>query len=173
MNTEQSGRVSSKKPLLTVAYLETLPDDNNRYELIAGELFVSRAPGLPHQLVLQRLQVALVTFLEANPIGIVAPGAGAVFSEYDSVIPDLVFVRNERWEKIVANERFVAAPDLVIEVVSRGKENRDRDFKAKRQLYGRSGVAEYWIVDRESRSVSIFRLCEQRLDEKCCSRRQR
>lgn len=165
MNTEQGGRVSPEKPLLTVAYLETLPDDNNRYELIAGELFVSRAPGLPHQLVLQRLQLALGQYLQVNPIGIVAPGAGAVFSEYDSVIPDLVFVKNERWEEIVANERFVAAPNLVIEVVSRGKENRDRDFKAKRQLYGRSGVAEYWIVDRESRSVSIFRLREQRLEE--------
>ncbi len=111
MNTEQTDRVLPKKPLLTVAYLETLPDDNNRYELIAGELFVSRAPGLPHQLVLQRLQVALVNFLEVNPIGIVAPGAGAVFSDYDSVIPDLVFVRNERWDKIVANETFVAAPE--------------------------------------------------------------
>ena len=74
MKTEHTGRDSSEKPLLTVDYLETLPDDNNRYELIAGELFVSCAPGLPHQLVLQRLQVALVNFLETNPIGIVAPG---------------------------------------------------------------------------------------------------
>ena len=80
--------------------------------------------------------MALVNYLEAHPIGIVAPGAGAVFSDYDSVIPDLVFVQNDRWEKIVANDRFVAAPNLVIEVVSPGKENRKRDFKAKRELYG-------------------------------------
>jgi Uma2 family endonuclease len=110
MKTEHRGRASSEKPPLTVDYLETLPDDNNRYELIAGELFVSCAPGLPHQLVLQRLQLVLGNFLEAIPIGIIVPGAGAVFSDYDSVIPDLVFVRNERWDKIVANERFVAAP---------------------------------------------------------------
>ena len=165
MNTEETGRVSPNKPLLTVAYLETLPDDNNRYELIAGELLVSCAPGLPHQLVLQRLQVALVKYLEANPIGIVAPGAGAVFSDHDSVIPDLVFVQNERWDKIVANDRFIAAPNLVIEVVSPGQENRKRDFKAKRGLYGRFGVEEYWIVDREQRSVLIFRLRGQTLEE--------
>ena len=151
MKTEESSSVSSGKPLLTVAYLETLPDDNNRYELIAGELFVSCAPGLPHQLALQRLQVALAKYLEVNPIGIVAPGAGAVFSDYDSVIPDLVFVLNERWEKIVANDRFVAAPNLVIEVVSPGKENRNRNFRAKRQLYEKYGVEEYWIVDRGNR----------------------
>lgn len=89
MKTEPTGRVSSRTPLLTVDDLETLPDDSNRYELIAGELFVSRAPGLPHQLVLQRLQLALANYLETNPIGIIVPGAGAMFSDYDSVIPDL------------------------------------------------------------------------------------
>ena len=126
---------------------------------------MSPAPGLPHQLVLQRLQVALVKFLEANPIGIVAPGAGAEFSDYDSVIPDLVFVRNERWDKIVANERFVAAPNLVIEVLSPGNQNRKRDLEAKRGLYARFGVEEYWIVDCENRCVMIFRLHEQILEE--------
>ncbi len=165
MNTEHTGRVPSEKPLLTVAYLETLPDDDNRYELIAGELFVSPAPGLPHQLVLQRLQLALGKYLEAQPIGIVAPGAGAEFSDYDSVIPDLVFVRNERWNKIVANERFVAAPNLVIEVLSPGNQNRKRDLEAKRGLYSRFGVEEYWIVDRENRCVMVFRLHDQMLEE--------
>ena len=165
MKTEETSRVSSDKPLLTVAYLETLPDDNNRYELIAGELFVSCAPGLPHQLALQRLQIALAKYLEVNPIGIVAPGAGAVFSDYDAVIPDLVFVLNERWEKIVANDRFIAAPNLVIEVVSPGKENRNRDFRAKRGLYAKYGVEEYWIVDLENRVVTIVRMLEETLEE--------
>lgn len=165
MTTEEPGRVSSPKPPLTVAYLDTLPDDNNRYELIEGELFVSCAPGLPHQLVLQRLQVALVNYLETHRVGIVAPGAGAVFSDYDAVIPDLVFVRNERWDEIVANDRFVGAPDLVVEILSPGKENRNRDLLAKRRLYARYGVEEYWIVDRENRSVMIFRLQDRTLEE--------
>ena len=165
MNTEQTGKVSSDKPLLTVAYLETLTDDTNRYELIAGELFVSCAPGLPHQLVLQKLQLALGNYLESNPIGILAPGAGAVFSDYDSVIPDLVFVRNERWKEIVANDRFSAAPDLVIEVLSSGIQNRNRDLKSKRSLYAKYGVEEYWIIDRETRVVIVFCLREQTLEE--------
>ena len=165
MNTEQTGKVSSDKPLLTVAYLETLPDDTNRYELIAGELFVSCVPGLPHQLVLQKLQLALGNYLESNPIGILAPGAGAVFSDYDSVIPDLVFVRNERWKEIVANDKFIAAPDLVIEVLSPGKQNRIRDLKSKRSLYAKYGVGEYWVVDYQDRVVIVFRLREQTLEE--------
>lgn len=166
MTTEQTPKVSSNKPLLTVAYLETLPyDETNRYELIAGELFVSCAPGLPHQLVLHNLELALGKYLESNPIGILAPGAGAVFSDYDSVIPDLVFVRNERWKEIVANDRFNAAPDLVIEVLSPGLQNRNRDLKSKRSLYAKYGVEEYWIIDRETRVVMVFRLREQALEE--------
>ena len=93
------------------------------------------------------------------------PGAGAVLSDYDSVIPDLVFVRNERWNQIVANERFVAAPNLVVEVLSAGNQNRKRDLEAKRNLYARFGVEEYWIVDREHRSVVIFNLHNQVLEE--------
>ena len=165
MNTNELSKFSTPKPLLTVAHLETLPDDDNRYELIEGELFVSRAPGLPHQLVLQRLQVALFNYLDTTSIGVIVPGAGAVFSDYDAVIPDLVFVRKERWHSIVANDRFVAAPDLVIEVMSPGNENRNRDLLSKRRLYGKYRVREYWIVDRETQSVKIFRLHEGILEE--------
>jgi Uma2 family endonuclease len=158
--------VSNIKHLMTVADLEALPyDETKRYELIEGELFVSCAPGLPHQLVLHNLQVELASYLKQNPLGIIVPGPGAVFSNYDAVIPDIVFVSNARWNSIIGNDRFVAAPDLVIEIVSPGSENRARDLKAKRKLYGKYGVQEYWIVDGQNRSVLIFRLQGTTLDE--------
>src|SRR6185295_13515105 len=111
------------EPLLTVADLDACPDDNNRYELIEGELFVSRAPGIPHQRVLLNLIIGLTEYLAHHPIGVLVPGAGAVFSDYDAVIPDLVFVRSERWLQVVTGEKFTGAPDLVIEVLSPGVEN--------------------------------------------------
>jgi Uma2 family endonuclease len=151
------------EPLLTVTDLDACPDDNNRYELIEGELFGSRAPGIPHQRVLNNLQFAFVTYLKSNPIGIVVPGAGAVFSDYDAVIPDLVFVLNERWNQIVTGEKFSGAPDLVIEVISAGAENRRRDLLVKRQLYAKYGVAEYWIVDPQNRLIEVYRLRDGRL----------
>ena len=51
-------------------------------------------------------KLLLVNYLRDNPIGIVVPGAGAIFSDYDAVIPDLAFVSNERWSQIVSNDRF-------------------------------------------------------------------
>ncbi|MGI9166420.1 MAG: Uma2 family endonuclease [Pyrinomonadaceae bacterium] len=165
MKTEELSMASRIEPLLTVTDLDACPDDNNRYELIEGELFVSRAPRLPHQLVAQNIQVALVNYLRGNQIGTVVPGAGAVFSDYDAVIPDVVFVRTERWNGIVENGRFIGPPDLVIEIMSPGKENRERDLLFKRQLYGKYGVEEYWIVDAENRAVERYRLTERSLEK--------
>ncbi len=152
------------EPLLTVADLDACPDDNNRYELIAGELFVSRAPGIPHQRVVLNLELSLSGYLSDNPIGILVPGAGAIFSDYDAVIPDLAFVRNERWDQVVTGEKFTGALDLVIEVVSPGAENRRRDLLVKRQLYGKYGVSEYWVIDSENRLVEVYRLQDNRLE---------
>ncbi|MEK6278850.1 MAG: Uma2 family endonuclease [Acidobacteriota bacterium] len=158
--------VSKIERPLTVADLDAFPDDDgNRYELIEGELFASRAPGIPHQRVLLNLQTEFSLFLRAHPIGILVPGAGAIFSDYDAVIPDLTFVRHERWDQVVTGEKFTGAVDLVVEVLSPGSSNRRRDIEAKRRLYGKYGVAEYWIVDSENSSVSIFRLEGQTLNE--------
>jgi Uma2 family endonuclease len=153
------------EPLLTIEDLDACPDDGNRYELIGGELFVSRAPSIPHQLVIQNLQKQLLTYLDQNPIGTIVVGAGAVFSEYDAVIPDLVFVHKERWSKIVSDGRFTGAPDIAVEVLSPGAENRRRDLSVKRQLYAQYGVREYWIVDPEDRSVDIYRLAGRSLEK--------
>jgi Uma2 family endonuclease len=152
------------EPLLTVADLDACPEDNNRYELIGGELFVSRAPGISHQHVLNNLQLIFGAHLKENPIGILVPGAGAIFSDYDAVIPDLAFVRNERWDQVVTGEKFTGALDLVIEVTSPGTENRRRDLLVKRQLYGKYGVAEYWVIDSDNRLVEVYRLQGEQLE---------
>ncbi|HKS09005.1 MAG TPA: Uma2 family endonuclease [Pyrinomonadaceae bacterium] len=149
---------SDVKNFMTTADLAAFPDDGNHYELIEGELFVSYPHDLPHQLIRTNVSFAIGQYLEQNPIGIVVPEVGVIFSDYDSVIPDTVFVSRERWDTIVDGEYFVAAPDLVIEIVSSGSENRARDLKIKRKLYGKFGVQEYWAVDLENRSVFIFRL---------------
>ena len=159
------------EPRLTVADLDACPDDDNRYELIEGELFVSRAPGIPHQRVLHNLQMELGFYLKENPVGILVPGTGAIFSDYDAVIPDIVFVSNDRWTEVTSGQKITSAPDIVIEILSPGSENRRRDLSVKRQLYAKYGVKEYWIVDSENQSVLIFHLREQTLEEIATLRR--
>lgn len=152
------------EPLMTVDDLDAMPEDGNRYEVIEGELFVSRAPGLPHQIVSGNIFGYFWSYLVENPIGRIIATPGLVFSQYSGVIPDLVFYTHARGVEIIANERLVAAPDIVIEILSPGRENISRDRVAKRQLYGKHGVKEYWIVDSESRSVEVYRLANQSLE---------
>ena len=127
-------------------------------ELIDGELFVSSFLSIPHQRILAKIAFELTVYLKANPIGILVPGAGAICSDYDAVIPDVAFVRHEHWDEAVTGVRFTGALDIVIEILSPGSQNRHRDLVAKHKLYGKFGCREYWIVDTENRAVLIFQL---------------
>jgi Uma2 family endonuclease len=142
---------------LTNADLEAMPDDGNRYEVIDGELYVSGAPSFVHQKILISIGIAVGNYLREHPIGQIVPGVGVIFDDYDGVIPDLIFVTNERLRKTLAGGRFHAAPEIVIEILSPGSSNGRRDRHVKRSLYAARGVKEYWIVDPENRSVEVHR----------------
>ncbi|MGA9769830.1 MAG: Uma2 family endonuclease [Blastocatellia bacterium] len=145
-------------PLVTVDDLDLMPDDGNRYEVIEGEIFMSRAPGLTHQRIIMKLLAFFLKYLEGNRVGEVITTPGVIFNKYNSVIPDIVFVSNERRGEIASTERITGSPDIVIEIVSPGAENEQRDRVVKRRLYGKFGVEEYWVVYPDSRSVEIYRL---------------
>jgi Uma2 family endonuclease len=145
-------------PLLTIADIDKMPDDGNRYELIDGVIFMSRAPSLDHQFIVGQLSFQFGTCLAANPVGKAFPGPGIVFDKFNGVIPDFVYVSNERFEQVTDGIRFVSAPDLVVEILSPGRENVERDRFDKRYLYSKFEVREFWIIDAERRQLEIFQL---------------
>jgi Uma2 family endonuclease len=151
------------EPILTVEDLDLFPDDGNRYELIEGELFVSRAPRLFHQVVVGNAFSEIRNFLDNHPLGLVVYGPGVIFSQFSGVIPDVVFITNEQRGDIASGDKITGAPSLVIEVLSPGVENERRDRIAKRALYAKYGVKEYWIIDCESRAIEVYVLEAQTL----------
>jgi Uma2 family endonuclease len=66
----------------------------------------------------------------------------------------------ERREQVLSGGRLKAAPELAIEIISPGAENRRRDRVVKRNLYAKYGVEEYWIVDPKARASEIYNLEE-------------
>jgi len=146
------------EPVLTVDHLDLMPDDGNRYELLEGEIYVSRAPGLTHQRVIGNIYLALRLYLETTPIGEVLSTPGVIFDQFNGVIPDLVFISNELKDRIGTGEKITEAPELMIEIVSPGKENAERDRLVKRRVYAKHGVKEYWVADPEARTLEIYRL---------------
>lgn len=143
--------------LLTNKDLEGLPEDGNRYELIEGELYVSTAPELIHQRAIGKLYFVVASFLVENPIGEILYGPGVILSDYDGVIPDLVYLSSDRREQIATGTRIYGGPNLVIEVLSPGMQNIERDRKLKLRLYDKYGVDEYWIVDTRARAIEVYR----------------
>ncbi len=150
----------------TVDDLDFMPEDGNRYELIGGKLFVSRAPHLDHQRTITNLMRVFLPYLEKNPIGEIFTTPGVIFSRENAVIPDLVFATHETVAKSVAGEnqkfdgKFIAAPEMMIEILSYGKQDIRRDRIYKRTLYGDYGVKEYWVVDGMFNTIEVYRLEE-------------
>jgi Uma2 family endonuclease len=132
------------------------PDDGKRHELIDGEHCVTPSPNTKHQRVSGNLHFFIRAWLEEHPVGQVfyAP-VDVVFSRFDVVEPDLLYLSNERVAEIVTSQHVTGAPDIVIEIGSPG--TRKRDETIKRRLYDRSGVPEYWVVDPELDLVRVYR----------------
>ena len=136
------------------------PDDGKRHELIDGEHYVTPSPGTRHQLILGRLYLDVANWLERQPIGHVflAP-YDVVFSRFDVVEPDLVYVSNERAGEIITSLHVEGSPDLVVEIESPG--TRKRDETIKRKLYERRGVLEYWLVDPSGDRIRVYRFASR------------
>lgn len=144
----------------TTAYLESLPesDDGTRYEIIDGELYVTSQPHWEHQYASTSIASGLDRWSRASKLGMVNTAPGVIFSEFDSVAPDLVWISFARLrEALLPDGKLHLAPELMIEILSPGSRNVRRDREAKLKLYGATGVAEYWIVDWRSRSIDVYR----------------
>lgn len=135
-------------------------DEFCRYELIGGEIIVSTAPRYIHQLLTMKIASQFLDYLKKNPIGHILTTPGLIFSEYDGVIPDLIFITHERREEILNEEdgKFHGSPEIVIEILSPGRVNARRDLQIKRELYEIFGVPEYWAVKPQQREIEVFRL---------------
>jgi Uma2 family endonuclease len=83
----------------TSADLELMPEDGKRYEIIEGELYVSRQPGSEHQYTCAQMTYFLVAWTRQSGLGAVLSAPGLIFAEDDDVAPDLVWITRERLEK--------------------------------------------------------------------------
>lgn len=143
----------------TSADLEQFPDDPAlRYEIIDGELYVSKAPNWYHQVVADRITRILNEWSETQDIGEAATTPGIIPADDDNLIPDVVWISHERFAAGFGNDgKLHILPELIVEVLSPGLANQRRDRTDKLAVYERQGVREYWIVDRRTRTIEVYR----------------
>lgn len=137
-------------------YLALKNSTNQLVELVDGCLEFLPMPDLSHQSIVRHLFRLLDAYLQSNPIGglFFAPAPIRLwpgrFRE-----PDLFLVSPR---DISSLHEPPTGAMMVIEVVSPGKESRQRDLVAKRKDYARAGIREYWIVDPGERCITVLRL---------------
>lgn len=124
----------------TAEMVRQLPDDGNRYEVVHGELLVTPAPRLGHQLLVTRLAIALGNYLAGEPVGIVLTSPADISWGRDVLVQPDVFVvphdeaKSREWSRI----RTLL---LVVEVLSPSTARADRF--TKRHRYQEAGVPLY------------------------------
>ncbi|EDX78545.1 conserved hypothetical protein [Coleofasciculus chthonoplastes PCC 7420] len=144
-------KITPKKMTLE-EYLNYNDGTDTQYELINGELIVMP----PESDLNQRIVMFLLShFLQQGiPFYRLRIGAEIVVSGSRATtrLPDLMVLSEELATALEGASRStimidMPPPQLVVEVVSPGRENADRDYRYKRSEYAARGIAEYWIVD--------------------------
>jgi len=143
----------------TTRDLEAMPDDGGwkRYEIIDGELYVTRAPHIRHQAVGGNLHFELEAWSRQTRLGKPFQTPGVIFTPTDAVIPDVVWISQERLTHgLDQSGHLVVAPEIIIEVLSPGALNEQRDKEVKLKLYSRYGVQEYWVVNWRQQTLERY-----------------
>jgi Uma2 family endonuclease len=148
---------------LTYDDFQQFPDNGRRHELIAGEHHVTPSPNRRHQAIAMNLSGMLWRYLQEHPIGrVFAAPFDVIFSDFDVVEPDLLYLSRTRMAEIETSPWVRGAPDLVVEIGSPA--TRQRDETIKRRLYERFGITEYWVIDPELDTIKVYRRAGERYE---------
>ena len=158
------------KTLLTLEEYLTYDDGtDNRYELIDGKLTVMPPESDRNNLIALFL---LSSFMKIVPLQLIRHKDTEIVVTGNRTrvrIPDLMILTEDLLAAI-GGRRATITPDmpspvLVIEVVSPGKANEDRDYRYKRSEYAARGILEYWIVDAQRHKVTVLSLVDGLYEE--------
>ncbi len=163
---------ASPSTLMTIeGYLNYDDGTDTRYELVNGELvkIPTESPlncQIAKFLMFEFAKHLPIILICHKDIQIIVSGRRAKVR-----LPDLVVLSEEGYAALAGQRsntitQEMPAPVLVVEVVSPGKENRDRDYRYKRTEYAARGINEYLIIDPEMRQITICLWVEGQYEDK-------
>ncbi len=143
-------------PKLSFEEFRQLPIDGKRYELVRGEVHLTLTATTRRQFIVQNLAGSLWPHVIKSNLGEVYTAPLDVRLGRDTALqPDLIFVSNAR-AGIIQEDWIAGAPDLVVEVSSPSTAAYDRATKLP--IYAEAGVAEFWLIDSQAKTVEVLKL---------------
>lgn len=140
-------------------YLSYDDGTDKRYELFNGELIELPPESGENSGILSFVHFQLVLLIGHRRVrwGVELE----VWGEPSNRYPDLTVIREEHIQQLQSRNTIrlsMEPPSLVIEAVSPGEINRERDYVAKRKQYQERDIPEYWLIDRTQQTVTVLEL---------------
>jgi len=154
---EESRDYKTTRKISYEEYLAIVDSSDQRYELIDGEIYLLASPSFKHQIVVNEIAWHFNNYFRQKPCrSLTAPldvrlfGFATKFEEDPNVVqPDVLVICDQ--DKVNESNRYEGIPTLVVEVLS--PSTKGKDLAAKLNLYMKSGVPEYWVVNLENKSI--------------------
>ncbi|MCC8046691.1 MAG: Uma2 family endonuclease [Clostridiales bacterium] len=144
----------SQEKVYTIDDIEALPEGQHA-ELIDGVIYDMGVPTRVHQEISMFLSRCIDNYIQKKKGGCKVYAAPfAVFlnkNNYNYFMPDLSVICNPNK---LSERGCEGAPDWVIEIVS--PSSRSIDYITKLFRYSAAGVREYWIIDSEKDSITVY-----------------
>jgi Uma2 family endonuclease len=147
-------------------YLNLVNSSEQRYELIDGEIYLMASPSFNHQIVVNEIAGRFYNYFREKPCrSLTAPldvrlcGFATKFEEDPNVVqPDVIVICDP--DKVNEDNKYEGIPTLVVEVLS--PTTKGKDMVLKLNLYMKSGIREYWVVDLDSKSIWQYSFSPER-----------
>jgi len=145
-----------EEDLMTTMELYKILPEGLRAEIIDSQIYMSPAPFMIHQRILNKINNKLFNYLEEMGHGevVIAPMDIFFDEEKTSVQPDLAVLLDTNPAVRENSGHIHGTPDLLVEVLSEG--TQAYDLILKKELYERFGVKEYWVVEPLSKRAHVF-----------------
>ena len=143
--------------MVTAEELARFPDDDHRYELIAGRVIRMSPVGYVHGRIVMQFGALLGQHVRSRGLGAIVTEVGfTLASDPDTVrSPDLAFLRRERIPSPEPRGFWPGAPDLAVEVLS--PDDRPASLRAKVAEYLAGGARAVVVIDPDAESVALHR----------------
>jgi len=144
-------------PRTAMEVFNMLPE-GTRCEVIDNTLYMSPSPSTNHQDILGDIFFKIKQILNQNGAGkvFIAPLDVYLSSETDVVQPDIIYISKNKSD-IIQKKGIYGAPDLVVELLS---VNKDYDTRKKFELYQKNQIAEYIIINPDTKEVWHYILAD-------------
>jgi Uma2 family endonuclease len=163
---EESKNYKTKKRISYEEYMDLVDSSDQRYELINGEIYLLASPSFKHQVMVNEIAWHFNNYFRGkscrsltSPFDVRLFGFATKFEEDPNVVqPDVVVICD--LDKVNEANKYEGIPTLVVEILS--PSTKGKDMVTKLNLYMKSGVSEYWVVNLENKSILQYSFSPER-----------